>query len=109
MALPTAYLTSTKSVEVLFNAIRAAKAPPKFTVRLLEDPGFKSTSERLFINLLKALGFLSPDGAPTPRHFEFLDQSQSGRLLAEAPARADPVRAAWSCAGLSAVRRITPR
>jgi hypothetical protein len=84
MALPTAYLTSTKNVEALFNTIRAAKAPPKFTVRFLEDLGFKSSSERLYINLLKALGFLSPDGAPTPRYFEFLDQSQSGRVLAEA-------------------------
>jgi uncharacterized membrane protein YgcG len=84
MALPTAYLTTTRNVEALFNAIQAAKAPPKFTVRFLEDLGFKSSSERLYINLLKALGFLSPDGAPTPRYFEFLDQSQSGRVLAEA-------------------------
>ena len=84
MALPTAYLTSTKNVAALFDAIQAAKAPPKFTVRFLQDLGFRSSSERLYINLLKALGFLSADGAPTPRYFEFLDQSQAGRILAEA-------------------------
>jgi Family of unknown function (DUF5343) len=84
MALPTAYLTSTKNAEALFNAIRAAKAPAKFTQRFMEDLGFKSTADRLYINVFKALGLLSPDGVPTPRYYEFLDQSQSGRVLAEA-------------------------
>lgn len=84
MALPTAYLMTVKNAEALFNALRAAKAPQKFTQRFLEDLGFKSTNDRLYINVLKALGFLSPDGVPTPRYYEFLDQSQSGRVLAEA-------------------------
>lgn len=84
MALPTSYLVSYKNVEAVLNAIRQAKAPPKFTQRFLEDLGFKSTSDRLFINVFKALGLLSPDGAPTPRYYEFLDQSQSARILAEA-------------------------
>lgn len=84
MALPTAYLTSGKNVEAVLNAMMQAKAPPKFTQRFLEDLGFKSTADRLFINVFKALGLLSPDGAPTARYYEFLDQSQSGRVLAEA-------------------------
>lgn len=84
MALPTAYLVTAKNVEALFNAIRSGKAPSKFTQRFLEDLGFKSTNDRLYINMLKALGFLSPDGVPTPRYYEFLDQSQSARVLAEA-------------------------
>jgi hypothetical protein len=83
MALPTAYLTSTKNLEAIFNAMQSAKAPSKFTQRFLEDLGFKSAADRLLINMLKTLGFLSPDGAPTQRYFEFLDQSQSGRVLAE--------------------------
>jgi len=84
MALPTAYLMTTKNAEALFNAVRAAKAPPKFTQRFMEDLGFKSTTDRLYINVFKALGLLSPDGVPTPRYYEFMDQSQSGRVLAEA-------------------------
>jgi len=64
-------------------AIQSAKAPPTFTQRFLEDLGFKSAADRLVINMLKTLGFLSPDGAPTQRYFEFLDQSQAGRVLAE--------------------------
>jgi hypothetical protein len=59
MALPTAYLTTTKNAEALFNAIRAAKAPAKFTQRFMEDLGFKSTTDRLYINVFKALGLLS--------------------------------------------------
>jgi hypothetical protein len=34
--------------------------------------------------MLKALGFLEPSGAPTQRYFEYLDQTQSARVLAEA-------------------------
>jgi hypothetical protein len=84
MALPTAYLTSTKNLEGILNAMKAGKAPPKFTQRFLEELGFKSNPDRLVINLLKALGFLTPDGSPTQRYFEFLNQTQSGRVLAEA-------------------------
>lgn len=84
MALPTAYLTTVKNTETLLEAIKAAKAPPKFTQRFLEDLGFKSTTDRLYINVFKALGLLSPDGVPTTRYYEFLDPSQSGRVLAEA-------------------------
>ena len=84
MALPTAYLTSTKNLEGIFNAIQSAKAPPSFTQRFLEDLGYKSNADRLIINVLKALGFLSADGTPQQRYFDFLDQSQSGRVLAEA-------------------------
>jgi hypothetical protein len=84
LALPTAYLTTSKNLEAVFNAVRSAKAPAKFTQRFLEDLGFKSTADRLHINLFKALGLLSPDGVPTSRYYEFLDQSQSARVLAVA-------------------------
>jgi hypothetical protein len=84
MPFPTAYLTTTKNVDGLFNAIQSAKAPAKFTQRFLEQLDFKSSSDRLFINVLKALGFLTADGTPTPRYFDYLDQSQAGRVLAEA-------------------------
>jgi hypothetical protein len=83
VALPTTYLTSTKNLQGVFNAIQSAKAPPKFTQRFLEDLGFKSAADRLVINMLKTLGLLSADGSPTQRYFEFLDQSQAARVLAE--------------------------
>ena len=35
MALPTAYLTSTKNLEAILNAIKTAQAPGKFTQKFL--------------------------------------------------------------------------
>ena len=61
----------------------AAKAPEKFTTKFLEDLGFKSSSDRLFISMLKALGFLDNNGVPQQRYFDFMDQSQSKRIVAQ--------------------------
>src|SRR5262249_48607689 len=41
------------------------------------------TADRLVIGYLKALGFLTPSGEPTPRYYAFLDQSQGARILAD--------------------------
>src|SRR5665213_113299 len=84
MALNSAYLITTKNVEPFFNGLITAKAPDVFTQKVLESLEFKSTNDRLYISLLKGLGFLDTNGAPTERYFHFLDQSQSKRVLAEA-------------------------
>lgn len=83
MALPKAYMTSTKRLKGMFNAIQNAQAPERFTQRFLENLEFKSASDRLFIGVLKALGFLKDDGKPTQRYYDYLDQTQSGRVLAD--------------------------
>jgi hypothetical protein len=59
-------------------------APPKFTVQHLEGIGFTSSSDRAVIPVLKDLGFLSADGAPTNRYHEYRDKSQSRRVMADA-------------------------
>ena len=82
MGVPKAYLTSTKNVKDILTAIQQAQAPKQSTTFLVKL-GFKSTADRLFIGVLKALGFLNPSGNPTPRYFEYLDQTQSARVLAE--------------------------
>ena len=84
MALMASYLVTTKNVESFFNSLTTAKAPDVFTQKFLENLEFKSTNDRLYISLLKGLGFLDPNGTPTERYFKFLDQSQSKRVLAEA-------------------------
>lgn len=84
MGLPTSYLTSVKNVDDFFHALQAAQAPDRFTQRFLESLEFKSSSDRLLIPMLKSLKFIDDNGAPTQRYFDFLDQSQSGRVLAEA-------------------------
>jgi hypothetical protein len=83
MALPTAYLTSTKNADAILEAIKKAQAPPRFTQKFLEGLGFSSVADRLYINVLKALGFLNDKGEPTQRYYDFLDETQSGRILAE--------------------------
>jgi len=84
MSLPTAYLTSSKNLPAILSAIQQAKAPERFTQRFLESLEFKSTSDRLTIGVLKALRFIDDQGKPTDRYFQFLDQSQSDRIMAEA-------------------------
>ena len=84
MALNASYLVTTKNLESFFNSLITAKAPEIFTQKVLENLEFKSTNDRLYIGLLKNLGFLDPNGAPTERYFKFLDQSQSKKILAEA-------------------------
>jgi hypothetical protein len=83
MALPTAYLTSQKNLDGILSAIQAAKAPPKFTQQFLVDLGFSGNADRLVINMLKALRFLNGDGVPTQRYFDYLDQTQAERVMAE--------------------------
>jgi hypothetical protein len=83
MNLTRAYLTSFKNLKPILEAVQMAQAPPKFTTRFLEGLGFKSPPDRLVIGVLKGLGFLTGSGEPTKRYFEFLDQTQSARVLAE--------------------------
>ena len=80
MALPSAYLTSTKNTPPILDAIKKAQAPPTFTQRFLVSIGFTSTG----IGVLKALGFLDASGKPTPRYHAYLDTSRSGQVLARA-------------------------
>ena len=83
MSLTMSYLTSTKNLESIFNSIINARAPERFTTKFLEDLGFKSSTDRLVIGMLKALGLLDENGQPTQRYYEFLDQSQSKKIIAK--------------------------
>jgi hypothetical protein len=84
VAVPKTYLTSTKNLKDILTAMQQAQAPKQFSVSFLNGLGFKGNADRLVIGMLKSLGFLQPSGAPTARYFEFLDQTQSARVLAEA-------------------------
>lgn len=83
MALPKSYLTSTKNLSAILNAIKIAKAPDKFTQKFLASLEFKSSSDRLIIGVFRDSGFLAEDGKPTNRYYDFLDQTQSDKILAE--------------------------
>lgn len=83
MALPKSYLTSTRNLAGILDAIKAAQAPKKFTLRFLGSLEFKSTTDRLIVGVLKSLGFLNADGGLTDRYYRYLDQTQSKIVLAE--------------------------
>jgi hypothetical protein len=83
MSLTTAYLTGTKNLEAILEAIRNAQAPEIFTSRFLVELGFDTTNDRLIIGVLKGIEFLDESGAPTERYFSYLDDTQSERVLAE--------------------------
>ena len=68
MAITTSYLNSTKNLESILNSIIGARAPERFTSRFLEDLGFKSSSDRLIIGILKSLGFIDENGVPKLRN-----------------------------------------
>lgn len=83
MALPESYTLKPNAIPAYFDAILDAQPPDRFSLKFLENLGFTSTNDRLFIGILKDLGFLNRDGAPQQRYFDFLDRSQSKQVLAE--------------------------
>lgn len=83
MALAESYTLKPNAVPSYFDALLDAQAPERFSLKFLESLGFTSTNDRLFVGILKDLGFLNRDGVPQPRYFEFLDRSQSKRIVAD--------------------------
>ena len=82
MALTNAYLQTTNNLQSIINSVVSAKAPDRFTNKFLEDLGFKSSNDRLYIGLFKALGLLDDNSAPTTRYHQLLDQAETGKVLA---------------------------
>lgn len=83
MALSTAYLQTTKNLDTILNSIVNAKAPERFTYKFLEDLGFKSSNDRLYISVFKALGLLDDNSTPTPLYLRLIDQTETDKVLAE--------------------------
>ena len=83
MPLPDSYTLKPNSIPAYFDAILDAHPPERFSVKFLENLGFTSTNDRLFVGILKELGFLNADGTPQQRYFEFMDRSRSKQVLAE--------------------------
>lgn len=83
MALIDAYLVTTKNLEALFNAIQSGQAPERFAYKFLEQLGFSSSNDRLYIKIFKSLKFIDDSGVPLQRYYDFLDQTQSKAILAK--------------------------
>ena len=83
MTLSESYTQKPNAIPAYFDAMLDAQAPERFSVKFIENLGFTSTNDRLFIGILKDLGFLNRDGAPQARYFEFLDRSRSKVVVAD--------------------------
>lgn len=84
MALPTTYTQEFRLLPEFFGKLRDAQAPDKFTLQMIKDFGYKSNNHRAFLPLLKALGFLTADGSPTPRYHEYRNHSISRSIMGDA-------------------------
>lgn len=78
------YLASVTNLPAILQKIVEGTAPDKFNREHLAGLGFGGSNDRAVIPLLKALGFLSPEGGPTARYHEYRDQSRSRQVLGEA-------------------------
>jgi len=83
VALPDSYTLKPNAIPAYFDVILDAQPPERFSLKFLENLGFTSTNDRLFIGILKDLGFLNRDGAPQQRYFDFLDRNRAKQILAE--------------------------
>lgn len=84
MPLPSVYTQVYGQIPEFFSKLQEGQAPTTFTQQHLKDIGFPSSNHRAFIPLLKALGFLTPGGAPTERYHAYRDKSQSRIILGAA-------------------------
>lgn len=82
MALTQSYLITTKNLSAVINSVVSAKAPERFTNKFLENLNFTSTNDRLYVGVFKSLGLIDENGVPTPRYYEFIDQTQTEKVLA---------------------------
>jgi uncharacterized protein DUF5343 len=83
LSLSNQYTLAYGQLADFFTKIREGQAPTQFTQQLLKDLGFTSTNHRAYIPILKVLGFLSPDGAPTSRYHEYRDYSKSQHVMGQ--------------------------
>ena len=77
------YVNAYNGIPSLFEKIKAAAVPPKFTVDFLGTVlEMKSSSHRALIPLLKKLGFLDPANVPTQAYKDYRENDLSESIMA---------------------------
>ncbi len=77
------YMVSNTKIGPIFEKLKSAEVPQRFTLDILRKLGFTSTNDRAFIPLIKKMGFLTADGTPTSHYNQLRDISQFKVVLAE--------------------------
>ena len=76
MATEYPYMISNNKIKPILESIESAAKPTKFSHVVLKKLGYSSSNDRAVIPLLKRLGFLRDDGAPTEHFDELKDKTK---------------------------------
>ncbi|MGZ9583196.1 DUF5343 domain-containing protein [Paenibacillus marinisediminis] len=76
------YLSSNKNVQAVFEKVRTAAKPSKFTISFMKQLGFTSSNDQAYPSLFKRLGFITDDGTPTVYYDALRDGSTAKTILA---------------------------
>jgi len=77
------YVLTNNKIDAILSKIRSAAKPSKFTHEFLKQLGFSSSNDRAVIPLLKKLGFILEDGAPTEYYDRLRDATDWQFVLGE--------------------------
>lgn len=77
------YIISNNKVAPIFEKIKSAAKPLKFTHELLKKMGFVSSNDRAMVSILKGLGFLTDDGSPTEYYDRLKDPKDHPYVIGE--------------------------
>ena len=78
------YLVSVANLPGIMGKIVEGAAPERFTRDHLKGIGYGGSNDRAVIPLLKDLGFLTAEGAPTARYHDYRDRSRSRQVMGQA-------------------------
>lgn len=83
MATKLPYVVQPGSISKIFEKVRQAQTPERFTIDFLQTKlGFRGGNYRQFIPLAKKMGFLGTDGKPTDSYKRFRNSAQAGAAMA---------------------------
>lgn len=77
------YIVSNNKIEPILAKIRSAARPDRVTAQLLKKWGFTASNDRAMLRVLKVLGFLTENGAPTEHYDHLRDQNNWRHVLGE--------------------------
>ena len=77
------YMLTNNKIDAILSKVRSAAKPSKFTYEFLKQLGFSSSNDRAIIPLLKKLGFILEDGAPTDYYGRLRDTTDWQFVLGE--------------------------
>jgi hypothetical protein len=77
------YIISNNKIEPILTKIRSAARPQRVTIELLKKWGFSASNDRAMLRVLKVLGFLDENGAPTPDYDRLRDPTDWKYVLGE--------------------------